>query len=88
MIHTIKELLQIKVNDVSVALFDEALCVNNRIVLTPFRPKPKTEVGELRFPDVIEHLCNRLLDHTIYHSWNTQQSYTPVGFRNVFATNG
>lgn len=69
-VHSIEELLQIKIDDDVAAVSNELLCGGHGLMRRASGPEPIARRREGRIPLLLQHLHHRLLDEAVEHRWD------------------
>lgn len=80
MVNTIKECIQIKVDDPVLALYDLATRLIYGLVRVAIWPESVAVGVKVRFPDRGEYLRYGLLDETVYDRGNAQLAFATIRF--------
>lgn len=84
-IDPIKERFQIKIDHPATTSADVRLHLSHGLVGRALRTKPVAAWMEVGFPLLAYHLSNGLLDETVEHCRNTQQTLAPIGLGDFHA---
>ena len=78
MIDSIKEFLQVYINNPVISFIHIFNCFQHRLLRTLPRPKAITAFMKLPFVYWRQYLCCCLLNHPVSHRWDSQLSFTSI----------
>jgi len=80
LVDRVEELLQVHVDGVFIAFFDERLAFPKRLVGTPPGAEPVARLAELAFVNRGKYLRDGLLYHPIHNRGDAQRAFLPIVF--------
>ena len=85
MVQCIEILGQVYRYRIPVSFFRVFLHLLNRLLTAPFRSVSVAAVRKLRFPYVLQLLCDSLLYHSVYYRRDSQFSHATIWFRDFLS---